>query len=234
MTFACGPLARIPSVPAIVPASLAADDSNAILARVIAPTVYAQRDETFTLERVVAIVHPTRRIIAYHLLWRDDAYGAWLPFTKATDAEIVWVGYDATNAPTDVWTYWHGTILHTDWTEKGAPAVNVQWGKHGSMPRGTRLEDLPRNKSLRAFHILSVLGSPDLWLGNLSRPGPWCFCHGYARYGEFTRPIALGMRLDAIARTSRPAPTLRAVFGDGYTNKRPWPDDRGMGAVPPR
>ena len=203
---------------------LAPDDSSAVLARSLAPTVYAQRDEPFTLERVVAIVHPTRHIIAYHLLWRDDAYGAWLPFTKATDAEIVWVGYDTTNSPTDVWTYWHGTILHTDWRRRGAPTIDVQWGKHGSMPRATHLEDLPRTKSLRAFHLLGLLGSPDLWLGNLSRDGPWCFCHGYARYREFTRPIALSARLDAIARTANPAPTLRAIFGDGYTNKRPWPD----------
>ena len=28
------------------------------------------------------------------------------------------------------------------------------------------------------------LGLPDYWLGNIKRPGPWCFCHGYARYRD--------------------------------------------------
>ena len=44
---------------------------------------------------------------------------------KPTDAEIVWVGYDTTGAPTDLWTYWHGKVLHADWRNRGTPAVNV-------------------------------------------------------------------------------------------------------------
>ena len=95
--------------------ALARSDSGAILARSLAPVLYLQRDERFPLSRVVAVVHPTKPIIAYHLLWRDDVNGAWIPFTVATDQEVIWVGYDPTGAPTDVWTYWHGTLLHTKW-----------------------------------------------------------------------------------------------------------------------
>src|SRR5215210_281387 len=107
---ACGPHAHIPPRPLSVPGALAPGDSAAILAKRLAPLLYLQPDETFPLSRVAAVVHPARPIIAYHLLWRDDVHGAWLPFTIPTDEEVVWVGYDSTKAPTDIWTFWHGRI----------------------------------------------------------------------------------------------------------------------------
>ena len=102
---ACGPRAHIPPVPVAVPAAVEEADSGATLARALAPLLYIQRDEWFPLDRIVAVLHPTRRVIAYHLLWRDDVHGSWIPFTVPTDEEIVWVGYDATHAPTDIWTF---------------------------------------------------------------------------------------------------------------------------------
>src|SRR4051812_23554638 len=74
---ACGPIAHIPPRPApeSLPGALAPSDSDATLAHTLAPVLYLQRDETFPLSRVVAVVHADRHIIAYHLLWRDDAYG---------------------------------------------------------------------------------------------------------------------------------------------------------------
>lgn len=221
----CGPLAEIPVVPEAVPGQLSIDDSAVKLARALAPTLHVQRDEPFTLERVVAVVHPVHRIIAYHLLWRDDAHGSWLPFSKPTDAEIVWVGYDSSLTAIDVWTYWHGTILHTDWRGKGPVAIDVQWGKHGSLPRKAHLADLPRLKSLDVFYALTWFAIPDLWLGNLSRDGPWCFCHGYRRYRDFSRSVPVAPRLDAVVRVENPRTALRAVFGSGYTNKTAWPFD---------
>src|SRR6478672_13271423 len=108
----CGPTAHIPPQPVTVPNALSRVDPDAQIARALAPVLYLQRDEWFRLERVVAVLHPNRPIIGYYLLWGDDVQGAWLPFTKATDEEIVWVGYDSTQAPSHVWTYWHGKILH--------------------------------------------------------------------------------------------------------------------------
>lgn len=104
----CGPRPNIPLLPQLsyLPNALAPTDSGALLARMLAPTLYLQPDEKFLLLRVVAVLHPDLPIIAYHLLWSDDVHGAWLPFTNATDQEIVWVGYDSTLAPTDLWTYW--------------------------------------------------------------------------------------------------------------------------------
>ena len=40
------------------------------------------REGLFGLQ--VAVVHPDSQVVAYHLLWRDDAHGAWIPFTVPT------------------------------------------------------------------------------------------------------------------------------------------------------
>ena len=224
---ACGPRAHIPQRPAIVPGAVRVDDSASILAHSLAPTLFMQRDEPFTLERVVAVVHPQHRVIAYNLLWRDDAHGAWLPTEDPTDQEVFWVGYDSTGAPVELWTYWHGTILHTDWRNKGQAAIDVQWGKHGSLPRATRLTDLPWSRSLDIYYVLTWIGLPDYWLGNIKRRGPWCFCHGYQRYASFTDALALGPRIDVVVRTTNPGPSLRAIFGEDYARKPYWPHDIG-------
>jgi hypothetical protein len=194
-----------------------------MLARELAPLLYIHRDEWFPLERVVAVLHPSRPVIAYHLLWRDDVNGSWIPFTVPTDEEIAWVGYDATRAPTDLWTYWHGTILHADWRNRGQVAIDVQWGKHGSLPHLIRESDLPGIKKLNAFYAFTWLGLPDIWLGDLTRRGPFCFCHGYRRYREFTRPVLLGDRIDLVVRAEDPREALAAVFGRPYSKKTPWP-----------
>lgn len=222
---ACGPHAHIPPRGVAPVAGVATKgDSIDLLARGLAPVLYLQRDETFPLSRVVAVVNPTRPIVAYHLLWRDDVHGAWVPFTVPTDEEVVWVGYDpATREPTDLWTYWHGRILHTDWRNKGVPAFDVQWGKHGSLPRGTALGDLPATRSMNLFYAFTIIGAPDIWLSNTMRKGPWCFCHGYRRYRTFDRPLEVAPRLDAVVRTDQPRTTLKAVFGAKYSHKIEWP-----------
>jgi len=194
-----------------------------MLAQTLAPVLYVQRDEWFPLERVVAVIHPVRPVIAYHMLWKDDVNGSWIPFTVPTDEEVIWVGYDATWAPTDLWTYWHGTLLHTPWRDRGQVAINVQWGKHGSLPHGVIESDLPSPKKLNDFYAFTWLGLPDMWLGNLTRRGPWCFCRGYGRYRDFSRQLPLSGRLDAIVRSEDAREALGAVFGRPYSRKTPWP-----------
>lgn len=217
---ACGPRVSIPSRPTVVPGIVPATHRAAWLAQTLAPVLYLHTDETFRVSRVVAVVHPDSQVIAYHVLWNNEAHNAWVPFTVATDQEMVWVGYDTTGAPERVWTYWHGSVLTTPWPKRQV-AIDVQWGTHGSLPRGTRLGDLPRLQSLRSFHALTWL-LPDLWLGRLTRPGPFCFCRGYARYTEFTRPEPLASRIDAVVVTEDPDLALHAVFGH-YSRKPAWP-----------
>lgn len=220
---ACGPRAHIPPRPAVVPGIIDSSDADERLARELAPLLYIQRDEWFPLERVVAVVHPSRRIIGYHLLWKDDVHGSWIPFTVPTDEEVVWVGYDSTRAPTDIWTFWHGTLLHSDWHDRGQVAIDVQWGKHGSLPHRTIESDLPTFKKLNLFYAFTWIGLPDIWLGDLTRRGPFCFCHGYGRYRDFATTLALSDRLDAVVRLENPIPALIEVFGRPYSRKTPWP-----------
>ena len=221
-TEACGPHAHIPEPPIPEFGALKPQDSIAQLARNLAPTLYIQRDEWFGLDRVVAVVSPSRPVVAYHLLWHDDINGSGIPFTVPTDEEIVWVGYDSLSAPTDLWTYWHGKIVHTEWRDRGLPAVDVQWGKHGSLPRGIIESDLPGISKLNDFYALTWLTLPDIWLGRLTRPGPMCFCHGYARYRDFSRVKPLSDSLTAVVYTDDPTHALTAVFGK-YSKKPAWP-----------
>ena len=230
---ACGPRAHIPPRPVTIPGALDDTDRVAKLARGLAPVLYLQRDEWFPLSRAVAVVHPDRRIIAYHLLWKDDVHGSWIPFTVPTDEEVVWVAYDSTNAPTDLWTFWHGSILHADWRRLGTPAVDVQWGKHGSLPHGIIESDLPRGQTLNTFYALAYIGLPDILLGKLTRPGPSGFFHSYERYREFSRPMRLGDSLDVVVRAEDPRESLAAVFGTPYSKKRPWPDLATVSALRP-
>lgn len=217
----CGPLAAIPPLPTTVPGTTTATDSRRQLALALAPVLYHQADETFQLSRAVAVVHPDSQIVAYHLLWRDDAHGAWIPGTVPTDQEIVWVRHDSTGAPTRISTYWHGSILTTPWAGRQV-AVDVQWGKHGSLPRGTRGADLPRHQRLGLFYAFTW-ALPDFWLGRLSREGPLCFCGSLKRYGEFTEPELLAEQVSAVVVAEDPTAALRAVFGSPYSEKPAWP-----------
>lgn len=220
---ACGPRVRVPTLPDPVPRWLAAGEREATLTRTLAPVLYLQRDETFPLTRVGAVVDTAHRVIAYHLLWRDDVHGAWLPSTRPTDEEIVWVGYAPDGRPTDVWTYWHGVILHQPWTTLPVE-INVQWGKHGSIPRGFPDSRLPGTRTMNFFYAMAFFGLPDIWLGRLNRPGPWGFFHGYRRYREFTRPLPIGDRISAVIRAGPyEEGGLRLLFGYNYARKRAWP-----------
>ena len=221
LSSGCGPRAHIPLRPITLQGALPATDGGAMLARSLAPVLYLQRDERFPLSRTVAVLHPEKPIIAYHLLWRDDVNGSWIPFTVATDQEIVWVGYDPSGAPTDVWTYWHGTILHTPWP-RSQVAINVQWGKHGSLPRGIVESSLPSPKKLNFFFASTRFLVPDTFLGRIVRGGPVLFPHSYNRYRDFSKMLTIADRFDAIVRTRDPDETLSAVFGK-YSKKPAWP-----------
>jgi len=199
-------------------------DSAGQLAQALAPVLYVQRDEPFPLLRTVAVVNPTRPVVAYYLLWKHDVNGQWNPFAKPSDEEELWVGYDpATHAPTDMWTYWHGTLLHADWRGHGRPAVDVQWGKHGTLPRGIIESDLPSPRKLNDFYAMEFALLPDIWIGKLTHGGPWGFFHSYDRYRDFSTVDSLATHLDAIVMTGDPNPALTTLFGGRYSRKVPWP-----------
>jgi len=112
------------------------------LARRFAPRVYTTISEFFPLKDFAVILHPTERLIAYHFFWEDD-----IDFPEDNDPcdhELIWVKYsEDKNSIEGVQTYFHGRILEggeaaiNDARAHGMrPRVNVQWGKHGSLPLG--------------------------------------------------------------------------------------------------
>jgi hypothetical protein len=91
------------------------------------------------------------------------------------------------------------------------------------MPRGIANEDPIWPRTLSDFWVSSWIGMPDIWLGRITRRGPMCFCHGFARYRTFDRPLMTVGKIDVIVRTEDPDPVLGAVFGRPYSQKTPWP-----------
>lgn len=107
----------------------------------LAPRVMTTSSEPFKLRDVAVVIHPDEPVIAYHLLWDDDI--DYPDDNDPSDHEVVWVRYTQDGRLDRLWTYFHGRILDGGAVavaeaarHGGRPLVNVQWGKHGSMPVG--------------------------------------------------------------------------------------------------
>lgn len=112
------------------------------LARRFAPRIHVTASEVFPLKDFAVILHPTARLIAYHFFWEDD-----IDFPEDNDPcdhELMWVQYSPDHKSIEkIWTYFHGRMLPGGEDaladarrNRMRPRVNVQWGKHGSMPVG--------------------------------------------------------------------------------------------------
>jgi hypothetical protein len=119
------------------PRDLSADEWR--LVRRFAPRLYVQPSEFFPLKDFAVIVHPSKRLIAYHLFWEDD-----IDFPEDNDPcdhELMWVQFAADRQTIEkFWSYFHGNLLESgaqallDARQHGQrPRINVQWGKHGSL-----------------------------------------------------------------------------------------------------
>jgi len=117
-------------------------DEDWQLVRRFAPRVYVTASEFFPLKDFAVILHPTAHLIAYHFFWEDD-----IDFPEDNDPcdhELIWVQYSPDRMSVEkIWTYFHGRILaggeaalSDAHRNRMRPRVNVQWGKHGSMPVG--------------------------------------------------------------------------------------------------
>jgi len=122
------------------PRELTEDDWR--LVRRFAPRVYVTTSEFFTLKDFAVILHPTERLIAYHFFWEDN-----IDFPEDNDPcdhEVMWVRFSIDKMAIEkIWTYFHGRLLDGGEAalsearnNRMRPRVNVQWGKHGSMPVG--------------------------------------------------------------------------------------------------
>jgi tetratricopeptide (TPR) repeat protein len=129
------------------PENVSAEEFDWVLK--LAPRVYTNPQEYFSLEDVVVVMHPDKPLIEYSFFWDDD-----IDFPEdndPTDHEKVWVEYDPeTKEFVALYTYFHRAILSTAEAKQeasqngGRPRVNVQWGGHGSLPVGW--EAIPSEK----------------------------------------------------------------------------------------
>ena len=112
------------------------------LARHFLPRLFTTTSEPFRLQDFAVILHPSRRLIAYHLFWEDD-----IDFPEDNDPcdhEVLWVEYaEDQKTIAGISTYFHGRILRGGSeaiqeakAHAGRPHINVQWGKHGSLLLG--------------------------------------------------------------------------------------------------
>ncbi len=175
----------------------------------LAPVLRLAEGEPFELEQLVALHHPTRNVIAYHLFWDDD-----LDFpddNDPTDHEVVWVEYDGSNLQSRrLFTYFHGRVLATDFTEN-QPAFAIEWGKHGSLPFGSTTDGQPKYvEFLREnWTRLTEHGTrrPD---SPLAKGWPKRFNGDFASYARFPT------ELDFEAASGRVRSDLRDEMGERH------------------
>jgi len=106
-----------------------------------APRIFANPKEYFKLKDLVAVIHPTKPIIAYNLFWEDDI--DYPGDNDPSDHEVVWIEFNKSKGKvTGVYTYFHQAILSTEEAVRDTDLhdqrarINVQWGEHGSLPLG--------------------------------------------------------------------------------------------------
>lgn len=202
-------------------------------ARVVkfAPRLHLVAGEFFPLKDIVAILHPERPVIGYHLFWEDD-----LGFPSDNDPcdhEVVWVEYDAASERVvRVWAYWHGRIVTTDGAATdanahgGRPWIGVEWGFHGSVPQGAPgqvkvVDDILRDHWTRAH----AGAKPPL--DPLARGWPTRFAGDFAAFTAFDvphdpRPLLQERGLIFVARWAN-ATINRHALRYNFAAKTEWP-----------
>lgn len=205
------------------------------LVRRFAPRLYTNPREFFRLEDVAAIVHPDRRLIAYHLFWDDD-----IDFPEDNDPcdhEVLWVQYAADGARLEqVWTYFHGQMLAggepalREAEQHGMrPRINVQWGKHGSLPVGW--ERFPAAVQEHDGHYASLVKGRRLAAHGLGRRGGWPerFTGTAQDWNDFSKlldPIAL-LDKSGMTKMSRwnSATISQHFLAYNFRPKTEWPSE---------
>jgi hypothetical protein len=97
--------------------------------------------ECFPLKDIVAVHHPSKPLIGYHLFWEDDY--DFPDDYEPCDHEEVWIEYDPeTEVVTNVMCWFHARILESKLAVNEAlknqdrAIFRIEWGKHGSLVCG--------------------------------------------------------------------------------------------------
>jgi hypothetical protein len=206
-------------------------DERAMILR-HAPRVFVTPDECFPLKDAAAILHPTQPLIAYHFFWEDD-----IDFPddqEPCDHELVWVRY-APDGLAGVHTYYHNHILSAAeavaeaLAHGGCPRINVQWGKHGSLPYAwEKIGDGWLLADVRAsYDRLHTTGRRELD-NPLTRGWPLRYEGSWEAFTDFSREVDLSrfLREEDLLMVSR---WSNAVINTHFLRynfhpKRDWPE----------
>ena len=194
---------------ALDPPATPSSDQEALIMK-FAPRLQTVPGEFFPLKDIVAVIHPDRPIIAYHLFWDDD-----IDFpadNEPADHEIVWVEYDpSSKVVTQISAYLHGYIAHGEGaaedanTHGGRPWIGVEWGKHGSLPWDAA--DGAEGAGQVLHHNWTALHTQGRQKQDhpLSRGWPLKFTGDFAAYKDFSvavdpRPLLAERKLIIVSR----------------------------------
>jgi hypothetical protein len=216
------------------------------MVRRFAPRIYVPPTEFFPLKDFAVILHPRKRLIAYHLFWADD-----IDFPEDNDPcdhELIWVEYaEDRQSLKRVWTYFHGQILDggKEAVEEARqhrmrPRINVQWGKHGSMP--VSWESLTIRRDASAEPISLKLYNEETF-GKLSSEGrrllnhpiavrgkwPAKFSGDWAAFTNFSKPVEplglLEQQRMALVSYWNSASINQHFLSYNFRPKTEWPPD---------
>jgi hypothetical protein len=223
--------ARPPGTPLPAPAVHPGDPARLhALSLRFAPVLFLHPEEPYQVISVLAVFHPSKPLIAYHIFFEDDAFLAGRG--KRLDHEIAWVEYDpVTLKVTDVFTLWHRTVLETESrlqeakVEDQRPRLDVQWGQHGLLPPDWRTLVTIRPKLELWFHyqLMRLVNR----LPKISTVTPSVRFRGsYAGYLVFTRevPTATYIRKEDVVVAEYPLEYIRSRVGQSFLPKKEWPD----------
>ncbi len=219
------------------------------LVRRFAPRIYITPSEFFPLKDFAVILHPQKRWIAYHFFWEDD-----IDFPEDNDPcdhELIWVEYaDDRQTLKRVLTYFHGQILDggKEAVEEARqhsmrPRINVQWGKHGSMPVGWENLKIRRDGSAPLAEPISLKLENEETFRRLSSTGrrlsahplgvrgkwPQKFSGNWAAFTNFSRVIEplrwLEQHHMALASQWNSATINQHFLRYNFRPKTEWPPD---------
>jgi hypothetical protein len=102
------------------------------------PVLLINQKECFPLKDIVAVHHPDKPLIGYHLFWEDDY--DYPDDYEPCDHEEVWVEYNPeTEEVTNVMSWFHARVLESKaavveaHSNQQRPMIRIEWGKHGSL-----------------------------------------------------------------------------------------------------
>ncbi len=209
------------------------DEAIKKLALHFIPRLYTTPSEYFSLEDIVAVLHPERSVIAYHLFWDDD-----IDFPEdndPTDHEIIWIEYDEKSMNvTDVITYFHGKRLRNAAAVKdaneheGRARINIEWGKHGSIPYCSSSGNCKKFYGLLQDHWKKLhdigIRKPDHYF---ALNWPHKFAGNFSDYTDFSRfiePVSMLKTNNTIVKTEWANAVLDQYFLPyNFYPKTEWP-----------